>query len=68
MSNSAGISRKADDAYPTRAPGPCSQSLVESELFIYFCYFVCIILVILGFFFVVGLFFMSGLGPWITFF
>ena len=24
MSNSAGVSRKADDAYPKGAPGPCS--------------------------------------------
>ena len=27
------------------APGPCFQILVESELLVYFCYFVCIILV-----------------------
>ena len=40
MSNSVDISRKADDAYPTGAPGPCSQFLMESELLIYFCFFV----------------------------
>ena len=39
------VSRKAEDAYPTGAPGSCSQCLVESELFIYFCYLVCMILV-----------------------
>ena len=45
MSNSAGVSRKAGDAYPTGAPGPCSQCLEESELLIvlFFCGFVCII-------------------------
>ena len=42
MRNSAGVSSKADDAYPTGAPGPCSQFLVE---FICFCCFVCVILV-----------------------
>ena len=42
-----GVSRKAEDIYCTGAPGPSSQILVESELLIYFCYFVCIILVIL---------------------
>ena len=26
------------DAYPTSAPGPCSQILVEFELLIYFCF------------------------------
>ena len=36
-----------EDAYPTDAPGPCSQFLVESELLICFCYFVCMILVAL---------------------
>ena len=40
MSNSAGVSRKEEDAYPTGTPGPRSQLLVESELFIYFYYFV----------------------------
>ena len=49
---------------PTGAPGPCSQFLVESELFIYVCYFVCIILVNLC---CVCLFSMSGRCPWITF-
>ena len=34
MSISAGVSVKAKDAYPTGAPGPCSQLLVESELLI----------------------------------
>ena len=29
MSNSAGVSRKAEDAYRTGAPGPCSQFLVR---------------------------------------
>ena len=46
MSNSAGVSRKAEDAYHTVAPGQHSQFLVESELLIYYCYFVCIVLVI----------------------
>ena len=40
MSDSAGVSRKAEDTYPTSTPGPCSQFLVASELLIYFCYFV----------------------------
>ena len=39
--NSAGVSRKAEDAYP------CSKFLVESELRISFSYFVCRILVTL---------------------
>ena len=44
MWNLAGVSWKADDAYPTSAPGPCSQflvKLVESKLLImyYFGYF-----------------------------
>ena len=47
MSNSAGVSGKAEDAYPTGAPGPCYQSFVKYELLIYFCYFVGIILVTL---------------------
>ena len=38
---------KCKNAYPTGAPGPCSRFLVESELFICFCYFVCIILITL---------------------
>ena len=44
MSNSAGVSRTADAAYPTGVSGPCSQFLVESELFIYNCCLICIIL------------------------
>ena len=47
MSNSADDSRKAEDAYPTGLLGPFSQFLVESKLLIYFCCFVCIILVAL---------------------
>ena len=39
MSYSAGVSRKAEDAYPTCAPGSCSQFFVEPELLM-FCYFV----------------------------
>ena len=41
------VSRKAKDTYPIGAPGPYSQFEVESELLIYFCYFVIIILVII---------------------
>ena len=44
MRNSADFSRKGEKAYPNGAPGPCSRFLVESELLIHFCYFVCIIL------------------------
>ena len=44
---SVGVSGKAEDVYPTSAPGPCSKFIVESELLIYFCYFLCIILVTL---------------------
>ena len=47
MNNSAGVSRKVEEDYPTCAPGPCFQFLVESELLICFCYFVCMILVTL---------------------
>ena len=47
MSSWAGVSRKAEEAYPTSAPGPCSQFLVESELLIYFGFFVHFILIIL---------------------
>ena len=47
MINSAGISTKAEDDYPTGAPGPCSQFLVGFELLICFFYFVCIIFVTL---------------------
>ena len=43
--NAAGVSRIAEDAYPTAAHGPCCQFLVESEFLICFCYFVCMILV-----------------------
>ena len=63
MSNLAVVSRKAEDAYPTSASGPCSQFLVESELPVYFSYFVCFILVILY-----SLLCLSGLCSWITFF
>ena len=41
------VSRKAEDAYPTGRPGPRSHFLVESQLLIWCCYFVCIILVTL---------------------
>ena len=49
MSNLAGVSRKEEDAYLTSAPGPCAQFLIlmESKMLIYFCYFVCIIFVII---------------------
>ena len=40
MRNSAGTSGQTADAYPTSAPGPCSQFLVESELLIFYCCFV----------------------------
>ena len=33
--------------HPTGAPGPCSEFVVESELLICFCYFVCMIVVTL---------------------
>ena len=45
FNNLADVSRKAEDAYPTDAPGPCSEFLEEPELLIYFCCFVCMILV-----------------------
>ena len=45
MSNSAGVPSKAEDDCPISTPGQCSKFLVESELLIYFYYFVCIILV-----------------------
>ena len=45
MGNSAGVSRKANDSYPTGAPGPCSQCLVVSELLIFFFLFVHVTLV-----------------------
>ena len=44
-----GVIRKAEVAYPTGAPGPCSRLLMETELLICFCYFVCMILVALCF-------------------
>ena len=47
MSNSADVSWEAEDAYPIDASGPCSQFWVVSELLIYLCYFVCVILVTL---------------------
>ena len=50
MNNAAGVSRKTEDAYSTGATGPFSQFLVESKLLMYFCHFVCIILVIFMFF------------------
>ena len=37
-----GCVRGAEDAYPTDAPGPCSQDLAESKLSIYFSDFVII--------------------------
>ena len=42
MSNSAGVSKKkkTEVDYPTDVPGLCSLFFVESELLIYFCYFV----------------------------
>ena len=45
MSNSECVSRKAEDAYPTDAPGTCSQFLVGSELLICFFDFVCKIII-----------------------
>ena len=63
--NSAGVSRKVVDDYPTSAQRPCSQFLVESELLIYFC-FCMYILVIL--FFVVCVSFPCLVFVWITFF
>ena len=41
--DSVGVSRKAENAYPTGAPDPCSHFLVESDLLICFYYFVCMI-------------------------
>ena len=43
MSKSAIVSREAEDVYTIGAPGPCSQLLVESELLIYFSYFVSVV-------------------------
>ena len=43
-----GVSRKKNrGVFPTGAPGPSSQFVVESKLLISHCYFVCIILVTL---------------------
>ena len=50
LDNSVDVSRKAEDAYSTGAPGVCSRFLVESELLFllfllciyYFGYFVCL--------------------------
>ena len=42
MNDSAGVSWKAEDAYPTGAPGPYSQFLVESGSFIYFLVSSCV--------------------------
>ena len=41
ISNSASITRKAEDAYPTGTPCPCTKFLVEPVLLLYFCYFLC---------------------------
>ena len=45
MSNSTGVSRKAEDAYSTRAPGLCSQFLVESVFFVVYVCFPCLVCV-----------------------
>ena len=45
MSNSAGVSRKAD-VYSTGAPGPCSRFLHDPGLLIYFCFYERVILTI----------------------
>ena len=66
MNNSDRVHKKAEDAYPSSAPMPYSQLLVESGLLIYFCCFVYMILVTL--LCCVCVFFMFGLCPWITFF
>ena len=47
ISASAGASSQAEDTYTTGALSPCSHFLLESELLIYFCFFVRIILIIL---------------------
>ena len=62
MINSVGVSRKAENAYLTDALGSCSDVLVESELHIYICYFVCIILVILCYLLCVSVFHVPGLS------
>ena len=63
MSNLAGVSRKAEDAYLIHALGPYPQS----GLLIYCCYFVCIILVFSCYLLHMS-FSMSRLCLWITFF
>ena len=42
--------KSREGCLPYGAPVPCFQFLVESELLIYFCYFVCIILCYFMFF------------------
>ena len=42
ISNSAGVSRIAEDAYPKSAPGECSKVMEESKLLICFCFFACV--------------------------
>ena len=66
MSNSADVSRKAEDAYPTGAPGPWSSGVQVAHLLLLLCmyYFSYIVLYILCY---VCLFSMSDLWPWITF-
>ena len=46
MSNSADVSTKAEDAYPTGAPCPCSQVVFTGVRVPHscFCYFVCMII------------------------
>ena len=63
---SAGVSSKAEGAYPTDALGPWSLFLVGPELFIYFCCFVCIILVILCSLLYVSVFYGDILIPYTT--
>ena len=62
----AQLTAKAEDAYPTGAPGPCSQFLVESEYLICFCYFVCIILVTLSSLLCMSLFHVWSLSLYYT--
>ena len=40
------VSNSTDNTCPARAPGLCSQFQVTSKLLIYFCCFVCVILVV----------------------
>ena len=62
------VSRKEEETYLNCGPGPHSQFLLDSELLIYFCCFVRILLKII----LCSLLFvsvsLSGLCPWITFF